>query len=168
MTAIQKIRERLLINMVNWTKPFYVSWFKPKNVPWTQDKNSLLKYPPQTLGRALGEFLDHENLELMPNLEDHDVLHVLLHYQTTVVDEVRMQYFLLGNNKRSAYAIFTALVALIIVPEHLGVFRQEFNRGRQCIAISKWDFAHLLHEPVQCLRNQINGIINAEEAPFLI
>ena len=168
MTNIQTIREQVLIAVVNWTKPYYVRWFKPNRAAWTHNRNSLLKFPPQTLGRDLGDFLARENLELMPNLEDHDVLHVLLHYQTTIVDEVRMQYFLLGNHKRSAYAIFTALIALLIVPEHWSTFFREFKIGRSCMPISKWDFAHLLNEPTPFLRNQIYRNVNAEEAPFLL
>lgn len=161
-------RERLLTQVVNWTKPHYVHWFKGNRQAWQQNKSTLLNYPKDSLGFELGVFLEKGNLELMPYLEDHDVFHVLLHYQTTIVDEVRMQFFLLGNHKRSCYALFTAFVGLLLVPEHHSTFFKEFQYGRQCPTVSKWDFSYLLNEPIQVLRQQIDPNKNAEEAPFYI
>jgi len=162
-----KTREQLLIRLVDWTKPYYTRWFKTKTEAWKIDRTRLMQFPAQSLGRELGAFLVNQDLKLIPKMEDHDVLHVLLNYKTTVVDEVRMQFFLLGNRKRSLYALCTAILSIIVVPEHLRTFIREFQIGQKCLTISKWDFRYLLNEPIDLLRNQIYQKKSVEEAPFL-
>lgn len=157
MKTFLKLREQLAIILVEWTKPLYVRLFKQRRKAWGQSIASLKRYPPASLGRALGSFLEQHNFKLLPKLEDHDVLHVLLQYQTTIVGEIRMQYFLLGNRKRSFYACFTALVGVLLVPEELKSYSQAFQKGRQCISISQWNFEHLLSEPLELLQQQIFG-----------
>lgn len=148
-------RDRFLIGMVDWTKPFYARWFKRTQAAWQQSRSSLQQYPRHSLGYELSQFLDREDLELMPLLEDHDVLHVLLGYDTTVIDEARMQFFLLGNGKRSLYALLTALVALVLVPEGIRQYLEAYRHGRACRNISQWQFEYLLAEPTRLLRQLI-------------
>ncbi len=164
---IRAYREQYLVQMVEWTKPYYTRWFKSNTEAWCHNRYSLKKFPPKTLGRALGDFLIKEDLELLPKLEDHDVLHVLFKYKTTVVDEARMQFFLLGNRKRSLYALCTAIISIIVVPEHIQDFIREFQVGRKCRSIAKWDFRYLLNEPIDSLRDLIYQKKSVEEAPFL-
>ena len=161
-------RDKLLVQLVDWTKPLYTKWFKKNTPAWNYNKMTLLQFPEKTLGRTLGEFLKKEQLELMPKMEDHDVFHVLLDFKTTIKDEVRMQFFLLGNGKRSMYAIVTAFIGILIQPEHIVAFRKAFYTGKQCLPISKWAFQHLLHEPIALLQNQIFKRNMPEEAPLFI
>ena len=161
-------REKLANQLVEWTKPVYVRWFKQGVRSWKHDQSTLLQFPEGSLGRKLGEFLESEQLKLMPKLEDHDVMHVLMEYKSTVVDEVRMQFFLLGNGKKSMYALCTAIIGLLIQPEYLPAYWKEFKTGRYCLPIAKWDFQYLLHEPVLVLRNQIFRREMPEEAPLFI
>ena len=167
LNQIKKWREQCLIKLVEWTKPYYTHWFKSTTEVWHHNRHSLKKFPPNSLGRALGDFLIKENLELLPKLEDHDVLHVLFNYKTTVVDEARMQFFLLGNRKRSLYALCTAIISIMIVPEYIRVFIREFHIGRKCRSIAKWDFRYLLYEPIDSLRDLMYQKKSVEEAPFL-
>ncbi len=167
INQILQIRERLLIMLVDWTKPYYARWFKRGREAWPYTVQKLKQFPIHSLGRELGEFLEKEGLEMMPRLEDHDVLHVLMKYKTTVVNEAKMQFFLLGNYKRSAYAFFTAIIAVLLIPEHLRGFLSEFRKGRRCARISKWDFRFLLREPTEMLRRQVYRKDMGEEAPFL-
>ncbi len=148
-------RDRFLIGMVEWTKPFYARWFKRKQATWQQTRKSLKNFPLRSLGNDLGQFLENEELELMPKLEDHDVLHVLLGYDTNVIDEARMQFFLLGNGKRSLYALLAAMVATVLVPEGIRQFREAYRQGRACRKISQWQFEYLLAEPRIVLRQLI-------------
>lgn len=169
-TIIQRLlllRERLLIGLVEWTKPWYALWFKRGREAWPHTVQSLKRFPQRSLGRELGEFLEREGLDMMPKLEDHDVLHVLMRYKTTVVDEARMQFFLLGNHKKSVYALFTVCVAVLLIPEHLHSFWLEFRKGRRCARISRWDFRYLLREPTEMLRKQLYRQDMGEEAPFV-
>lgn len=151
----KKVREQLLIHLVDWTKPYYAKWFKRHRRAWNQDVTSLKAYPKASLGYELGHFLEKEGFDLMPKLEDHDIMHILLNYKTTIVGEVKMQFFLLGNRKKSLYALVAALAGLVLVPEYSRSFFEEFRLGRKCINISKWDFEHLLSEPLRVLQGQI-------------
>jgi len=155
MKTLFQIRETLAIGLVEFTKPYYVQWFKSKQVAWKQNTESLKRFPVGSLGRRLGIFLEKNNFKLIPKLEDHDVLHVLLDYKTTVTGEIKMQFFLLGNRKRSLYALFTALVGTLLVPEKIQAFRHAFAKGRSSAPISKWNFEYLLSEPLELLQRQV-------------
>jgi len=163
-----QFRESLLVNLVEWSKPWYTRLFKRDTEAWVHSRQSLLQFPPKSLGRELAEFLCKENLNLLPKLEDHDVMHVLMRYKTTVVDEARMQFFLLGNRKRSVYALVCALASVFLIPEYLRTFYDEFQKGRQCAKVWAWDFRHLLHEPVDILRQLLMKEHLGEEAPFIV
>lgn len=157
LKLIRKSREKLLIDLVEYTKPIYVSYFKKNQKVWQQNVKTLKRFPTKTLGNTLGHFLEKNGFTLLPKLETHDVLHVLLDYKTTIEGEVEMQFFLLGNRKRSFYALFTAIIGVILVPEKLGSFFKEFKKGRNCVYISNWDFEHLLCEPLDMLQKQVFG-----------
>jgi len=148
-------RDRFLVGMVEWTKPRYTRWFKKNQIAWPQTLQTLKELPRHSLGHDLALFLEREGLHLMPKLETHDVLHVLMNYETTVIDEARMQFFLLGNGKHSLYALFTAVASLLLIPEGLGSFFREFAKGRSCRNISKWKFEYLLAEPTSLLRRLV-------------
>ncbi len=157
MKRLLKFREKLVLGLAEFTKPYYVKWFKKNRKAWNQSVVSLKKFPKKSLGNTLGQFLEKNNFSLLPKLEDHDVLHVLLDYKTTIAGEIKMQFFLLGNRKRSMYAIITAAIGLILVPEKISAFINEFFKGRRCAPISKWDFEYLLSEPLELLQNQVFG-----------
>ena len=155
MKTTLTFREKLLINLVEWTKPIYGRFFQKSKMPWKIGLEKLKTFPPKTLGGDLAHFLEKEGLSLMPKFESHDVYHVLLKYKTTVVDEARMQFFLMGNRKYSLYIIGTNLIALIFYPEKIRSFILEFQKGRKAISIAKWNFEFLLHEPTKSLRKMI-------------
>ncbi len=155
MKTVLSFREKLLLNLVEWTKPLYARFFQKSKMPWKVNLEKLKTFPPETLGGDLAHFLEKEGFSLMPKFESHDVYHVLLNYKTTVVEEARMQFFLLGNRKYSLYIIGTNLISLIFYPEQVQSFIKEFQKGRKAISIAKWDFEFLLNEPTKSLRKMI-------------
>ncbi len=160
-------RDRCIIGFVEWSKPYYAGWFKRQQKAWGLSVGQLLAYPAGSLGRELGKFLQKEGFDVIPKLEDHDVMHVLLGYQSTMLDEARMQFFLLGNGKRSAYGMLTVWVALLLVPEGWKAYLQDFRDGRRCLPVWNWNFRHLLREPLWQLRDQLYQTNKGEE-PFLL
>ena len=155
LNRLNFLRGKLLVQMVEIAKPIYGRFFQKSKIPWKQCKASLKKFPPKTLGNALGDFLEKENFELMPKFENHDVYHVLLNYKTTVVDEARMQFFLTGNGKYSLFLIGANLLSFIFLPEYSAEFIREFKKGKQAVSIAKWKFQHLLNEPLEVLQKII-------------
>ena len=49
------------------------------------------------------------------------------------------------------------MVGLLLVPEKIEAFYREFMKGRRCLSVHKWDFEHLLAEPLALLQRQIFG-----------
>lgn len=148
-------RAKLILQLVAWTMPLYVRLFKRKKEQWTYSRMILLRLPQGTLGKDLGLFLQNEDLDLMPKLEEHDVMHLLLGYPTTVLGEIEMQFCLLGAGKRSLYAIGTVVLGLFLMPEYWGSYYRAYLRGKTCLDFSKWDFQYLLYEETTLLRQLI-------------
>ena len=147
-----RLRECLMTWLVKITHPVYESWFRQNRPAWQQTRAKLLSYEPDSLGFALGQFLQINGIDLIPRFEDHDVFHVLLEYDTTVPGESEMQFCLLGSGKRSLYVLGTCAIAWLAFPEYWSRFRAAFNRGKQLRKFHHWYFEYLLAEPLAELR----------------
>ncbi len=152
--------------LVEKTKPIYLQLFKRNRVAWTLKCSDLLSYPKHSLGYVLGQFLKRHQIELMPKAESHDVYHVLTGYTTTMLGEIKMQCFLVGNGKRTFYSVICMLVGVAGYPEYWGEFYQDFLRGRTCLPIHKWQFEHLLKEAFEPMQ-QLIFKEEIEEEPIL-
>lgn len=152
-----RLRERCMIFLVGITYPVYVRLFRRHRPAWQQDQRSLRYYESGSLGRALGFFLAENDMELMPYLENHDVFHVLLNYDATVLAESEMQFCLLGNGKRSLFVLGTCAIAWLAFPEYWSAFRRAFRRGKQLRRFYHWYFEYLLNESLEDLKQFIEG-----------
>lgn len=143
-----KFREDLLIQLEQWTYLLYLKWFKQGRPAWQKSTRDLLAYPDGSLGKALGDFLQYHQLSLIPHAENHDVFHVLLDYGTNGIAEAQMQFCLIGNGKRSLYALTAAGISGLVFPEYWSSFRKAFRRGKRLRKMYKWYFEYLLDEPL--------------------
>lgn len=143
-TILKNLRSQLLIALVEKTKHAYIRLTNKKRKSWGITLVDLQAYPKNTLGKDLGNFLRREKLDLIAGLESHDVYHLLLDYSTAVEEEAQMQFFLLGNGKKSLYAIGTSLVAFLTIPDQWLAFWSAYNRGSQSEKVHLWDFQLLL------------------------
>lgn len=50
-----------------------------------------------TVGREVAEMLDSKQYRLIPKFENHDLKHIVLEYEMTMKDEIKMQVYLIGN-----------------------------------------------------------------------
>ena len=166
-TTRTSLRAKLIHWLVEFTKPYYMRWFKKGQKNWAITEEQLLKYPSDTLGFQLMTFLKKENLSLMPLVEEHDVMHVLLEYEPNIIDEINMQFFLVGNGKRSLYAYGTAIIGAFLMPEHWGKYRKAYRRGKSALNFSKWNFQYLLKERMEDLRSLIFKKENKEIPLFI-
>jgi hypothetical protein len=98
----------------------------------------LQELPEGTLGRDIADCLARNGLRLVPNFESHDLKHVLLNFQMTPVDEIRMQAFMLGNGNYSipSFAIF--IFGVIFLPDMWSTFYKDFKNGRKSKPLSSW------------------------------
>lgn len=149
------LRESLLIQLFEISKPIYRELFKRKQRAWKVEKIELFKYPEHSLGKELYYFLSKNNFELEKKLENHDVLHVILGFELSVQDEICMQYFCLSSGKRSLYCLFTILLGTLVLPEYYTQYHDAYNRGKLAVNFHNWKFEYLLHEN----RNELRSLI---------
>lgn len=126
--------------------------FLKKNAPWSVTKEELLTYPEKTLGNDLGIFLTVNHFTMEPKLEDHDVMHILTGIGTSVKEEIAMQFYLLGNGKRSAYLFMVVLIGTLFYPFEISFFHSYYKRGRRALAFYYLDYSKLLLQPTENIR----------------
>ena len=145
------MRSILLEFFYEYSKIPYQKWFK-KEDPWDISISQLLKFPQHTLGFHLGSFLLQHDFTPQPKLENHDVFHVLTKTGITVPDEIAMQYYLMGNGKKSMYLYMVILVGTLLYPDKFGLFRKAYKKGASSYSFHQLDFKKLLHKPLDIIR----------------
>src|SRR6476659_5336677 len=83
---------------------------------YEQKARQLKELPDGTLGKDIANCLEKNGLRIVPNYDSHDLKHVLLNFQMTPVDEIRLQAFMLGNRNYTipSFAIF--IFGIILLP----------------------------------------------------
>lgn len=141
------MRAIILESLYEWSKKPYQRYLKRKD-PWPVSVRELLHYPQTSLGFHLACFLMQHSFDIQPKLENHDVFHVLTETGISVPEEISMQYYLLGNGKRSLYLFTVITLGTLLYPDELIRFFRAFKRGRAALAFYHLDFSKLLEQPI--------------------
>jgi hypothetical protein len=149
------MRDLLIEKMYEITKKPYQKFFK-KGTPWNITPSELIQYNQDSLGFHLGCFLLKYNFQMQPKLEDHDVIHVLTNTSVSVPDEIAMQFFLLGNGKKSAYLFMVITIGTIFYPTQIKQFIKSYNRGKSAHRIHDLDFQKMLLVPLKTIQTTFN------------
>ena len=137
-----------------------------KHESWKVTKDDLLKFPDESFGRHLGEFLSKNNFELIPKVERHDCYHVLCGYSTAVEDEIALQCLCYGNGKRSPYLYGAIILGVAILPDYYKYYFKSYNIGKAANPFHQFDYKKILKVSIQDLRtaifskSQLNNIQN--------
>lgn len=123
-----------------------------QNDAWDIAISDLLNYPKNSLGYRLGCFLSRNNFDLQQKLESHDVFHVLTNTGTSVPEEISMQFYLLGNGKRSPYLFTVIFLGGLLYPDYLKFFHRAFKRGKSALRFHQLDFHELLDQPLEKIK----------------
>jgi ubiquinone biosynthesis protein Coq4 len=145
------MKDILVEKMYEWTRKPYQKYFK-KNTPWQIDQSELLQYPKESLGFGLGTFLDKNHFDIQPKLEDHDIIHVLTNTGISVVEEIGMQYYLLGNGKKSMYLFVVIVSGTPFYLNQFSYFLQQYKRGKQALPFYYLDFSKMLFTPIHSIQ----------------
>lgn len=145
------MRDFLIEKLYECSKKPYQKYFK-KNEPWDIDQASLLHYPEGSLGFGLGNFLYRNHFDIQEKLEDHDIIHVLTNTGISVYEEIGMQYYLLGNGKKSLYLFLVIASGTIFYPNRMHYFIQQYKRGKKALPFHYLDFSKMLFIPVQTIQ----------------
>ncbi|WP_341902561.1 hypothetical protein [Fluviicola taffensis] len=136
MNILQKLARKVIkksFNLSVWTiQQFYdMSEYNEKMI-------RLRKLPEGTLGYDIAKCLDQNQLTLVPKYESHDMKHVLLGYEMTPLDEIRMQAFMLGNGNYSFPCFAILAFGIILLPDKWTSFYKDFKKGRTSEKIKTW------------------------------
>ncbi|AWH74196.1 hypothetical protein DCS32_08480 [Dokdonia sp. Dokd-P16] len=151
---METLRYLLLERLYEWSKIPYRLLFK-KEAAWNISVRELLAYRPQTLGYHLGCFLLRHQFTPEPQLEDHDVFHVLTDTNNSVPDEIAMQWLLLGNAKRSLYLFIALIIGSTLFIDHYKSFIKAFQKGKTAHRFYNLNYLQLLTLPLTDLQHTL-------------
>lgn len=141
------MRAWILETLYEWSKRPYQKFIK-QNEPWPFSIADLIQYRKSSLGFHLACFIMKHNFKIQPKLEDHDVFHILTNTGISVPEEISMQYFLLGNGKRSLYLYLVILMGTILYSDYLKLFIRAYRRGKSALRFHQLDFSKLLKQSI--------------------
>jgi len=146
------MRAYVLESLYEWSKKPYQKYIK-KGDSWSVSIRELMKYPETCLGFHLACFLLKHSFEMQPKLESHDVFHVLTNIGVSVSEEISMQYYLLGNGKRSLYLFTVILLGTLLYPDAIQRFASAYKRGKSALPFHQLDFSKMLLQPIQRIKS---------------
>lgn len=128
---------------------------KPEIFPYTREDLSC--FSKGSLGNDLVNFIDEKQITLLPYYARHDIKHILLEYDTTDDGEACLQCFMLGNGHVSFPVIATVMYGCLTMPEHWGLFRVAYRRGKNSPSLEDWKWFEILRSPTHKLQRLINN-----------
>ena len=150
---MKKQRTQFLVFMYENTQRQYRRFFKRGKRQWQFTEEQLLNFQEDSLGRTLGEFYQKHGFRMIPQMENHDVYHLVTNYSTKIQDEIAMQYLLFGNGKKSAYLLGVLVLGSLVFPEYYKTYAQAYRKGQSMRTFHHLDFENLLQQNFFQLKN---------------
>ena len=125
-----------------------------KKESWNLSTQQLLSFPNDTVGRALGEFLQKQEVEPLSKAEFHDVQHVLFDFSISFVDEVALQFFLRGNGIKTIASVTTTIGAWFILPFHWQYLKSSYQKGQQYNCVSVINTKSILQQNIHQVKHR--------------
>ncbi|WP_291864788.1 hypothetical protein [Maribacter sp.] len=146
------MRVKLLEILYEWSKKPYQKIMKT-NLPWNISEAELKHYHKESLGYHLRQFLKGNNFQVQAKLENHDIFHILTNTGTTVHEEISMQYYLLGNGKRSIYLFTVIVLGTTLFPDYISLFIKAYKRGKAAHPFYPLNFLKMLQQPTERIKS---------------
>jgi ubiquinone biosynthesis protein Coq4 len=108
------------------------------------------------LGFHYGCFLLKYNFNIQASLEEHDVYHVITNTGISVKDEIDMQFYLLGNGKKSPFVFIVIGTGILFYPFEYQSFYKNYKRGREAHQFYDLDFFKMLSVPLSTIQETFN------------
>lgn len=135
-------RKKIITWLFNWTMLVYCK-FKKKEA-WNISTKTLLEMKASTFGHQLGKLLHDAGFELIPKVERHDAYHLLTGFDTSVEDEIALQYCCYGNGKRTPYLFGVLFLGTLILPDYLPYYLKAYRYGKQANSFHHFDYKKIL------------------------
>jgi hypothetical protein len=152
--ALLNMGEKLLVTLSHLALRLHAR-FRKSTQPWQLEASSLTSCPPGSLGEALYQFYHQHQYHPIPRMEYHDVEHLILEYQTDVKGEILLQSFVVGNGKKTFFAVLACVASACILPETIFLSYQAYKRGKTYLPIWHIDYRAELNTPLQQLRAKV-------------
>ncbi|GGB74210.1 hypothetical protein GCM10007424_12660 [Flavobacterium suaedae] len=123
--------------------------------PYKLKERKLSAMTDGTLGKAISNCLRDNNLSLVPGYESHDLKHVILGYEMTPVDEIRMQAFMLGNRNYTLPCFIILIFGMVLLPSKWSLFFKDFNKGRNAKPIALWSVEEYADKDLSVLQYEV-------------
>lgn len=149
------IKEALIEKLYQTIKIPYQFLFKKKE-PWNLKRNDFLKLPTNSLGFHYGCFLIQYGFEVQETLEEHDVFHILTKTGIEVLDEINLQFILLGNGKKSLFVLIVVSTGIVFYPHKINEFVSNYKRGKKAHQFYDLNFKKILHLPILEIQKTFN------------
>jgi len=154
-TKLDLVRDKYIEKMFAISSVLYLKFARIKRKSWTISQHDLQFFPEDSLGKNLYYFLKSNNFTIQAKAENHDIFHILSGFKPIVKEELALQFFLLGNGKRSFYLILAISTACILTPDRLSYFIKAYKKGKKYRAFHHWNFEYMLHENFNSLQDFI-------------
>ena len=128
--------------------------FVKKSKPWEKNKEQLLTYPQGSLGLSLGEFLEKHHIEIAPQFENHDVMHVLTNMGILFVEEIALKCYLLGNGRHNIFHFLSTAGGVLAYLEKYQYFKYHYLLGKKALPFHNIDFLESLKHPIEEIRKK--------------
>jgi len=105
-----------------------------------------------TVGREVAEMLYKKGYRLIPKFENHDLKHIVLDYEMTMQDEIKMQAYLVGNGNTT----FPCLIFLslgLFYPRIWGDLASEYRQGKKTNSIHFLTLENCMDKPLTEIKN---------------
>ncbi len=145
MTQPQTFRESFFLFLFKISEDIYRKIFKRNKQAWQTTKADLKQLAPDTIGFGYFKFLDKNGFDILPKLENHDLFHVVTGASTQVRDELALQFYLLGNGKKSLYQ-YCVLLSSVVWIDHATYFVTAYKKGAQSKPFSDTKFEKILSQ----------------------
>lgn len=147
------IRENIIEGLKIWMiiKPLQF-FFKSKMEKHTSDLENCKK---GTVGYEVYRMLEKHKLQVIPKFENHDLKHLLLDYDMSSIDEIKMQMYLLGNGNYSIYCLLFAASG-ILFPIHWIEFYLNFKKGKNAISILELSIFDCMNMKIEDIKTTYN------------
>lgn len=123
---------------------------------WHHSLADLRQLPDASWGACVARFLDDRQfVDFLTNYEAHDAFHTLLEYDTTVIGEMRLQAFMIGNGGASFAGRVLFVLGILLLPELWPQLRRDLHRGRCSTSVRQWQVPSLLAQNIHQLRTHI-------------
>ncbi len=144
-----RLRERFVTHLIGDYVPVLNLVRKP--TPWPT-LAQLRGYPVGSLGREVAAYLDARCLPFKVRYENHDAIHCILDYDTTIRGEMELQAFMWANDSSSPAGRILFVIGGLLLPEQWAAMGAAFRRGMRAAPIEEGRLPFRLEEPLDTVR----------------